>query len=798
MREKIYINDDWLYAPMYREEMTKECYEDAAMEKVRIPHTNKELPYHYFDESLYQFISCYRKKIFAQKDWQDRHIDIIFEGVAHIAKVYLNGALVGEHQGGYTAFTLNLNPYLKFGEENTLVVEVDSRECNNIPPFGNVVDYMTYGGIYREVYIEVKAPTHIQDVCVKTKQVEQIEKQLEVEVEIVGEKQSLELLYYIRHSEEERWSLLEHSKGSASKSAMQTKVKEVKLWNLETPHLYALKVELKKENDIIDCYEVQFGFRTCEFRKDGFYLNGQKVKLLGLNRHQSYPYVGYAMPKRVQRLDADILKKELGLNAVRTAHYPQSQHFIKRCDELGLLVFTEIPGWQHIGDEKWQQVALKHTEEMVKQYRNHPSIILWGVRINESQDADAFYEKTNAIAHQLDDTRQTGGVRFLKKSHLLEDVYTYNDFSHNGKTSGLDSKKSVTSNVKAPYLVSEYNGHMFPTKAFDTESHRLEHAKRHATVIDALFADEEIAGGFGWCMFDYNTHKDFGSGDRICYHGVLNMFRVPKLAASVYASQNNEEDILEISSSMQIGEHPAGYIGEVIAFTNAECVKVYKNNVFVKTFYPDRKNYPFMPHPPILIDDLVGELIEKQEGLSHKDAEMIKEVLFAIAKYGQYHLPLKYVMKMGWVMLKARLKVEDGLSMYYNYIGNWGAEATSYRFEAIKQGQVVKVVEKKEVKQPRLKVWVDSNILVEEATYDVSSVRIQVVDEKDQVLPYYQEVVHLEVEGMLEIIGPKAISINGGGFGTYVKTTGETGKGRLKLSGQHLEPITIEYTILKK
>ena len=128
----------------------------------------------------------------------------------------------------------------------------------------------------------------------------------------------------------------------------------------------------------------------------------------------------------MQKWDADILKNELKLNAVRTSHYPQSHHFLDRCDELGLLVFTEIPGWQYIGDQEWQDQAVRNTEDMVVQYRNHPSIILWGVRINESEDDDAFYQRTNEAAHRLDPMRQTSGVRYLQKSSLLEDVYAFN------------------------------------------------------------------------------------------------------------------------------------------------------------------------------------------------------------------------------------------------------------------------------------------------------------------------------------------------------------------------------------
>ena len=147
-----------------------------------------------------------------------------------------------------------------------------------------------------------------------------------------------------------------------------------------------------------------------------------------MNRHQSYPYIGYAAPESLQREDARILQEELHCTAVRTSHYPQSQYFLDECDRRGLLVFTELPGWQHIGDDNWKDAACEMLREMLLQNRSHPSIILWGVRINESVDDDTFYTRTNKIAHQLDPSRATSGVRYLEKSHLLEDVYAYNDF----------------------------------------------------------------------------------------------------------------------------------------------------------------------------------------------------------------------------------------------------------------------------------------------------------------------------------------------------------------------------------
>ncbi len=790
MSQRIYLNDHWFYAPRNSDDIME----------VRIPHTNVELPYQYFDEKSYQFVSNYSRTIYAEESWKGKHVFITFEGVAHVAKVYLGEQLIGSHYGGYTSFTFDLGPYLRYGMENNIIVEVDSRETSNVPPFGHVIDYLTYGGIYRDVYLEIKEEIYIEDIFPRVAHGDVERKSLWIDVCIAGETEidTIKLAYYLRKKEEEEWVTLEENKGIEEfYSTAEFLVESIELWDLEQPNLYDIKVVVSKEDEHIDEKVVRFGYRTCEFKVDGFYLNGEKKKLLGLNRHQSFAYVGYAMPKRPQIQDANIIKYELGLNAVRTSHYPQSHHFINRCDELGILVFTEIPGWQHIGDDLWQKRAIQHAEEMVNQYRNHPSIILWGARINESMDDDEFYKKTNRIIRSLDDSRQTGGVRYIKNSHLLEDVYTYNDFSHTGNNAGVQPKSAVTKESAAPYLVTEYNGHMYPTKPSDDEPHRLSHAKRHARVLDGIFQNEEITGGFGWCMFDYNTHKDFGSGDHICYHGVMNMFRMPKLAASVYGSQGCQEPILEISSTMDKGEHPGGTIASIYAFTNADSVKLYKNQVLVSTFYPDKVAYPHLPHPPILIDDFIGELMEKEEGMSHENATLLKGIFHGIGKYGQHNLPIKYklmAMKLLWFK---KISIEQATALYYKYVSNWGSESITYRFEAIKDDSVVKVVEKSCAKKVRLKVQVDSYNLKEEETYDVASVRIYPVDENNQIVPYYQGVVYLSVTDRLELIGPNMISLTGGGFGTYVKTKGKIGTGKLQIVGPDLDPVEVVFHIEK-
>ena len=753
-------------------------------ENVTIPHTCKETPFHYFDESEYQMISTYQKEIDVPNEWKRKNVLLTFEGVAHASEVFLNGEKIGEHRCGYTAFTLKLDK-LVFGEKNKIEVKVDSRETLNVPPFGHVIDYMTYGGIYRDVYLDVKEEVYFEDVFLHSDL-------KNITAEITRNVDAKNNICRISMCKKTLHDCVELCKENLQglKTYIEFSCPEVELWDVEHPNLYDIKIELLENEKVIDEKIIPFGFRKMEFKKDGFYLNDRKLKIRGLNRHQSYPYVGYAMPASMQRLDADILKYELGLNAVRTSHYPQSQDFISRCDEIGLLVFTEFPGWQHIGDEKWKSQACENVKDMVMQYRNHPSIMLWGVRINESPDDDAFYVRTNAIAHELDPTRATGGVRNMKKGHFQEDVYTYNDFSHDGEAPGCEPKMKVTPNQDKAYIVTEYNGHMFPTKSFDCEPHRMQHAMRHATVLGEVEKQEDIAGSFGWCMADYNTHRDFGSGDRICYHGVLDMFRNPKMAAAVYASKQEKTPVLEISSGMEIGEYPASTLGTSYIFTNAERVRMYKNNKFIKE-YVGNKN-----HAPIAIDDLVGDLLISEEGFTKEQSDATKFILNSVAKYGLTHIPISAFLKMPKLMLKYKMTIQQVTNLYTKYIGNWGESAVEYRFDGIKNGEVVKSIVKAPMKQAILEAKADHTTLVETHTYDVALVQIRMVSEYGNVLNYANEPIFLKTKGAIKLIGPECIALQGGMFGTYVRSTG-IGPAKLIIKDAHGNKVEIHFQVEK-
>ncbi len=868
---RIYLNNGWTFTDG-----------NGKSESVRLPHTVKEIPYDYFDEKDYQMVCGYRRDLDIPAEWAGKKLLLTFEAAGHFAEVFVNGRKLAEHENGYTAFTVDITEAVTCGK-NLLEVKLDTRESLDQPPFGYVIDYLCYGGLYREVYLEVKEKQYIADVFAKPQPainqeaiarmkaaladgtgdglIREAQARLDSEISLSGDFGEGE--YLIRQELFECRTNDEMCSGQADTDACQACAEEndaapachedpkaapagpvpvytfekpikfkgfedgsdaagyrmnigfvipgtVKLWDVESPALYLVRTELVKAagsgdaeaRTVLDVNETRIGFRRAVFKKNGFYLNGRKVLLRGLDRHQAYPYVGYAMPESIQKNDADILKKELGLNAVRTSHYPQSHHFIDRCDELGLLVFTEIPGWQHIGGEHWQDVAVRNTEEMVLQYRNHPSIVLWGVRINESQDNDALYTRTNEAAHRLDPTRQTSGVRYLKKSSLLEDVYAYNDFSHEGSNPGCIPKKDATPDLSKGYLVSEYNGHMFPTKMFDDELHRRDHFLRHARVLNDIAAEDGIAGSFGWCFADYNTHSDFGSGDRICYHGVMDMFRNPKPAAWVYSAQKDDDPVLFVTSSMDIGEHPAGNIGRNYIVSNADSVRMYQNGVLLHEYTQKDSEFSQLKHGPVLISDYLGDRLVAGEGFTKEQSELCKDILNYAAIYSFSKLPPNILAKAAQAMIRYGLKYEDAYQLYGRYIQGWGDSHKEYSFEAVRDGEVVATVTKSAANSRHMVCDVSAPadddgrfLLTEGATYDACAIRVIMTDQNDNQLFFLNEPVELTAEGPIEIIGPAILQLRGGAGGTYVKTAGKSGTAKLTLRPQNAEPVTLEFEV---
>jgi len=628
-RSVLPINRGWRYSAKPSASIHEPSFDDSALTRVIIPHTNIALPWHSFDDRDFEFISAYRRKFNIPASAQGKRVFADFEGVMLASTVYCNGHKLGEYRGGYTPFSFELTHHLK-PSNNILSLDVDSTKRKDIPPFGNEVDYLTFGGIYREVALRIVPQVFIENIHAKTKDV-LTNPSVEIDVyldranntnpgalsvhaelrdgdNVLAQSTTPVTLPAVKqhHPEDADQALgaLAYDPAKDAPSATITLAAgKINLWDFTHPNLYTVHVQLLEDNNPIDEDTRRIGFREATFTDHGFSLNGNIVKLHGLDRHQTFPWVGQAMPARVQRQDAKILRNDLRCNIVRTSHYPQSRHFLDACDEIGLLVLEEIPGWQHIGELPWQDIAVDNVRRMVRRDWNHPSIVLWGVRINESPDNHDFYTRTNALAHALDTTRQTGGIRTGSNfnSELLEDVFTVNDF-------GWPMKKPN----HPRFLNTEFVGHTFPTKTIDAYERQLEHVIRHARVHDNLASDPQYAGGIGWCAFDYNTHDNFGSGDRICYHGVSDIFRTPKPAAGFYKSMaSREEEIVLEPAFFWARNDESSNFDHALICSNVDTIRMTTTNKrgehLIAEGGPDREQFPHLKYPPFTF--LVGKKV---------------------------------------------------------------------------------------------------------------------------------------------------------------------------------------------
>ena len=720
------LNHNWLFSEKHIPNATRSVFNDAGFKRITIPHTNKLLPWHGFDDKEYEFVSVYRRHFRLPLALQSQRVFIDFGGAMTASTVWINGQRLGEHRGGYTPFSFELTSHLNWKGDNVIAVEVDSTERKDIPPFGRLVDYLTFGGIYRDVQLRFVPNVFIENVFAKP-------------IDVLSQDRRLEVRCYLDENKSNRdplmltASLLEGNRVIAAQTReitpdrqahydlTLTTIRDIELWNIDRPKLYQVIVGLSERERVIDQYETRIGFREAKFTPEGFYLNGKHLKLRGLNRHQTFPYVGQAMPARVQKRDAWILRKELKCNIVRTSHYPQSPHFLDGCDEYGLLVFEEIPGWQHIGNDDWQNLAVQNVEKMIQRDWNHPSIILWGVRINESGDNHDLYTRTNALAHSLDDSRQTGGVRNRYGSERLEDVFTMNDFGFP---------------LRPPnhplYLNTEFNGHMYPTKRNDNVERLGEHTHRHARVHNQLASDDKYAGGLGWCAFDYNTHDYFGSGDRICYHGVSDIFRIPKPAAGFYKSQcdPSEEIVLEPAFDWARGDENQTFTDALVC-SNCEKLKFYIGDRFIAEVEPDRKTYDHLKYAPFVTNLRAG-------------------------------------IGGGW----DDLRIEG-------YIGGK---------KVIERKMSAKGVDRQLLVEP------DDRELLGDGL-DMTRVVMKVVDEFGNVRPFSNAAITLSLQGPGEIIGDNPFALFGGVGAVWIKASPGVGVIRLKATHETLGSKTVSIDV---
>ncbi|MEU9887534.1 glycoside hydrolase family 2 TIM barrel-domain containing protein [Sphaerisporangium sp. NPDC051011] len=602
-RAVLNFNTHWLFAgevPAGDGQATG--LDESAFVPVTLPyfrtHPHKGFPKDDFEVP----VSWYRRHFTLPSTYTGRRVMVEFQAVAKVADVYVNGTWVTQHKGAYTSFTVDITPYVAIGgADNVIAVKVDSNTRGDIPPEGGSIDYYVWGGIVRDVNMIVTDPLRVDDAYITTPSVSAGSATVRARTRVVNGAAAAKAVTVTTSVVDTGGNVVATGTGTQTIAAggaadfdhTTSPVSNPRLWSLDSPYLYTVYTQVQDGTRYVDEHRTRIGIRSIRFSStDGkFYLNDQPVKLRGLDRHESYPYIGRAAPNRLQVKDADILKYDLGVNMVRTSHYPQDPEFLDRADEIGLLVLEEIPGWNFIGNAAWKDIAVENVREMVTRDRNHPAVVLWGVRINESADDHDLYTRTNALARRLDPSRPTGGVRNFMGSEFLEDVYTFNDFS------GTAQDPRVL-----PWLITEFSGHTDPDRSWDPEQVLTGTMRTHLNVQNTAASKANISGALGWVSFDYNTTFDSDSClDFTCYHGVSDIFRQPKMAASVYSSQR---DPARYGAYVSINSHwqPSTSSSTIYVAGNCDQVELFANGASKGRISPNA--YTSLPHPFFQFDNV--------------------------------------------------------------------------------------------------------------------------------------------------------------------------------------------------
>jgi beta-galactosidase len=597
---------------------------------INLPHTwNRLDPFD--EEDGYRLgVGWYRKNLVFSKCGKD-HVFIRFEGANEHATVFLNGKKVTRHAGGYTAFTADLTPYIQWDHDNELILRVDSRMNRNIPPLS--MNYTFYGGIYRDVWLIRKGPQHFDQmqgggpgVWIRTPAVSGDKAGLEMVAEVANKhtdrlRAELVLNVYDAQgqsvaSEQQKVVLGGYAQTTA---AMQVVVAHPSLWSPDDPYLYRVEVLIRdaKTGGVLDKYVSRRGFRWFEMDENRLLrLNGEPLKVIGSCRHQDHPDFGSALPDALHRRDMELLKA-MGGNFLRTSHYPQDPAIFEACDELGILVWEELPIVNYIAvSDTFRQVSLDMLREMIVQHRNHTSAFAWGLanevllqyrrgaRDHSQGDEEKYLGEVRDLIQELHDKAKIldpdrwtaiahhGAYELHEEAGLnsITDIVGWNLY-YGWYSEGIDNVVPFIDRVHGQHpdqgiILSEYGGGSDPRIHAD-EPRRFDFSIEwqtgiHASYLPIVRTHPNIMGGALWILADFNSEGLQDAVPHINSKGILNLDRSPKDSYLYYQAANAIAPYLRIGS---LGWRTrAGFAGEdgmlrqpVYVFTNQSEVKVYLN-----------------------------------------------------------------------------------------------------------------------------------------------------------------------------------------------------------------------------
>jgi beta-galactosidase len=605
------------------------AFDDRGWERVTLPHTARI-------EALvtgppgsptaqWQGICWYRRPLRLDPGDAGKKVLLRFEAAMNVAEVWLDGERVGGHLGGWLPFTFDLSDRLHPGHESILAVRLDNRD-NPItgPKPLHLLDFNPYHGLYRYVHLVVKDRLHITDplladrpasggVFVTYPRVSAQSATVRVQTHVRNDHAAART-FRMRATlvgadgavaARETSPPVTLRPGTDTEVVQEIEVRAPRLWSPRAPNLYTLRCEVTSEGEITDAEETRIGIRRISITRDGFRINGEKLFLRGTNRHQEYPYVGYAVPEAAQHRDARKIK-EAGFDYVRLSHYAHAPAFMDACDELGIVVMNSIPGWQYFGpDPAFAELQYRNLRDLVRRDRNRPCVILWETSLNETAMPPEFVARTHAIAHQeypgdqcytcgwtygydvFIQARQHGGCT-REAAHPCV-VSEYGDWEYYAMTAGLNQEGF------SALTPAESNSRQL---RWQGEKAQLQQAANFQEAHNDNLATAAFADGL-WVMYDY----DRGYSPDIESSGCMDIFRLPKYAYHFFRSQRPPAERLANASLGPMvfvaSEWTAASSSDVRVFSNCDEVELRLNRRRVERRRPDRDRMStHLAHPP--------------------------------------------------------------------------------------------------------------------------------------------------------------------------------------------------------
>lgn len=630
-RARFTINDGWTFIGSDVPDGQENAFDTAGWEKVNLPHT-WNIADTLDDEPGYRRgISWYRKQLDLDHALSGKRIFLYFEGVNQTAELFVNEKHVGGHIGGYTAFVFDITELVRFSGPNLIAVKVDNSLNKDIPPLD--ADFNMHGGIYRDVWIIAANDAHFKitdmagpGIVVRTPDPLAREsaaiavRTAEVSGSITNTSaraRKFEILTTVFDKDgapvvSTRSELEVPARGEAGFKHPPLRVQRPKLWSPDDPYLYSVRSVLRENGRVLDELNEPLGFRSYRFDPaEGFFLNGEPLKLRGTNRHQDRAGFGNAVPDNLQVRDLEIIK-ENGFNFVRLAHYPQDPSVLAAADRLGLMLWEEIPIVNLVNiSEAFNRNSETMLREMIRQHRNHPSVILWGY-MNEiflaAPKTEEYTKATVELAKRLEkvvdeeDPGRMTAIAFDRgdasdRYHAsglgeVTDVigwnlyfgWYYGVFDDLGKF--MDDQHRRFPN--RPQFISEYGAnadrrvHSTAPVRFDstTEWQRMYHESYLRQMNERKF----ISGGAVWNMFDFSSEFRGDTIPHINQKGLLTYDRMPKDVLWLYKASFVSTPVLHIA----VRDWP------VRSGSNTQTVDIYTNlavaELFVNGVSAGRKN----------------------------------------------------------------------------------------------------------------------------------------------------------------------------------------------------------------